>query len=98
MHLQDPVAEADQDHAANDRMVGIEGIAGAAIVRVASPILVQDVINRIIESAEAYSGAVLVPFCGVIENNIQDNFDACLVKGLHHIPKLIYRPQWILSR
>ena len=44
MHFLNPVAQAVHDHAADDRMICVERIAGASVVGISGAVLFQDVI------------------------------------------------------
>ena len=53
VHLLDPVAQAVDDHAADDRMVGVERVAAAGVVGIPRPVALEDVVGRVVEPAEA---------------------------------------------
>src|SRR5262249_54876296 len=96
VHLADPVTETVEDHPAHNRMIGVERVAGAAVVREARPVLFQDVICVVLEPAETQGWSLMVALRGVIENYIENYFDAGAVQRLDHIPKLVHRAQRIL--
>ena len=53
MHLLHPIMQAVDDHAAHHGLVGIERIAGAAVVGVTRLVLLEDVIDLVVEAAKA---------------------------------------------
>src|SRR5262249_28451566 len=67
MHLVDPVSKAVEDHAPNHRMIPIEGVATTAIVGVARPVALKDVVGSVIYPTEAQCWPVLVAFARMIE-------------------------------
>ena len=76
MHHVDPVAETIHDHPPHDGMIGVERVAGAAVVRVAGAIRVENVVRRVVQSAEAQGRPAVVPFSGVVEHDVEDDLDA----------------------
>ena len=98
MHLGDPVAEAVQNEAADDGMVGIEGVAGAAVVGVAGAVGVEDVVGVVLQAAEAERRSALVALGGVVEDNVEDDFQGRPVQRLNHVPELVERPERVLAR
>ena len=76
MHLLYPVPEAVQDHPADDRVIGIQGIPGAGVVGVARAVFLKDVVGGVIQSAKAERGPLVIALRGVVENDIQDDLDA----------------------
>ena len=49
MHLLDPITETVQDHSADDRLIGVERIAGAAVIGIAR-VLVENVISAVVQA------------------------------------------------
>src|SRR4029077_8029578 len=98
MHLLDPITEAVHNHPADDRIVRIECVAGAAVIRVVGTILFENVIGSVAQTAKTEGWPVLVAFGGVIEDNIENEFDTRAMERLNHIPELVQRPEWIPSR
>ena len=96
MHLLDPVMQAVDDHSADDGMVGIEGIAGAADSwRRDRPCVFQDVVGPVFQAPEAQGRTLFVAFGGVVEDHVQDDLDPGPVQGLDHIPEFIQRSQGV---
>ena len=98
VHLLDPVAEAVDDHPADDRMIGVERVAGAAVVGVARAVVFEDVVGRVVESAEAQRRPAVVAFGGVVEDDVENDLDAGPVQRLDHVAKLVDRTERILTR
>ena len=66
-----------------------KSIAGPAVVRVGSLVLVQNVVEAVFEPAEAESRTVFVSFSGVVVDYVENHFDACTMQLFHHGSKLI---------
>src|SRR5438270_6218048 len=52
VHFLDPIAEAIQHQAADNGMGGIESVSCSAVVSVTRPLMLQNVVGTIVESAE----------------------------------------------
>ena len=98
MHFLDPVTKAVHDHAADDRMIGVERVAGAAEIGVAGAVWLEDVVSAVVQSPETQRWAAMVAFRGVIEHHVENDFDARPVQRLDHVAKLVHRAQRILAR
>jgi len=72
MHLFHPIADAIQNHPANDGMIGVEGVSSTAIIGIARAVFFQDVISVVVESTKTESWYRLVAFRCMIENNVKD--------------------------
>ena len=53
VHFLNPKAKAVHDKTANDGMIGVEGISGAAEVGVARVVIVEDIVDGVVQSFEA---------------------------------------------
>src|SRR5271168_5413269 len=93
MHLLYPVAPAVDDYPSNNRMIVVERISSAAEVCIKRPVLLQNVVSVVVQSAEAEGWSGVVTFCCVIEDHVKDDLDACPVQGFDHVAKLIHRRQ-----
>ena len=98
MHLRDPVPQAVEDHAPNDGLIGVERVAGAAVVGVLRAILVEDVVHLVGETAETHSGPRGIPLGGVVIDDVEDHLDAGAVQRLDEVAELIDRTESILAR
>ena len=83
-----PVPQAKEDHLADDRMVAVDGVAAAGVVAVRAAAVVEHVVDAVFQALEAERRAVLVPFGGVIEHDVENHFDAGLVQGADHLFEL----------
>jgi hypothetical protein len=70
-------------------MVRLESVADAGEVRVAGPVLVQDLVKAVFQSSKAQGRTSLVSFGGVVAYHVKDDFDDGTMQFLHHGPKLI---------
>ena len=82
MHLLDPVAKAVHDHAADNRMIGVERVPRAAVVGIAGAVRLQNVVGAVVDSAEAQRGAAMVAFRRVIEHHVENDFDPARCSAL----------------
>src|SRR5207253_9581142 len=89
MCLPDPVAQAIHNQFPDDGMVAIQSVPTARVVGVEALIVFEDVVAAIVDSLEAEDRAELIALVGMVEHDIQDDFDTCFVKRLDHVPKFI---------
>ena len=102
MHLVHPVAQAVPDEPPYDRAVGVHRVAGARVVRVARPVVVQQVVLVVGQAAERERGPLRAPFRGVVVGHVQDHLQACPVESLDQVAELIHgrrgaRPAGVLD-
>ena len=62
VHLGDPVAQAVLDQPAHDRLVGVERVAAATVIGVTRPVVLQDVVDVVGETAVAERRTVIAAF------------------------------------
>ena len=72
-----------QDPFAADRVVAVDGIAASGVVAVVGPIGIEDVVDGVFETFHREHRAPFASFAGVVENHIEDDFDACFMKFPH---------------
>ena len=72
-------------------MIGVERIAGAAVVRKMRAVLLQDVVSVVLEAAEAQRRPPVIALRGVIEDDVQNHFDAGAVQRLDHVAEFVDR-------
>ena len=75
MKLRHPVAQTIEQHHADDGMIAVEGVAGAAKV-VITPVRFQQVVSFVVDAAVGDGRSVFVAFGCVIEYDIKPDFDA----------------------
>ena len=98
MHLGHPVTQAILDHAAHDRLIGIERVAATGVVGITGPVLLENVIGLIGQTAIAQRRPRQAAFRCVIEYNIEDDFESGAVERFDHVPKLIEDCERALQR
>ena len=77
MHFAHPVAQAIQDHAAHDGVVGIQGIACAGeIVIIMAVVLFEQVVSAVFDAFEGKGGPFFIPFASMIEDDVEDDLNA----------------------
>ncbi len=98
VHGFDPVAETVDDQAADDRMIGVERVAGAAVIGVARPIFLKDVVGAVVQPTETQRRPGVVAFRGVVEDDVENDLDARPMQRLDHVAKLVNGTQRVLTR
>ncbi len=98
MHLGNPIPQAVEDHAAHDRLIGVQSIAGTAVIRIARAVLVEDIVHLIGEPAKTEGGPADVPLGGVVVDDVENHFDSRAMQGLDQIAELVDGSQRILPR
>src|SRR5512146_3089681 len=79
-------------------MVGIQGIARTAVIRIAGAVWLQDVVAEVVKATKAQGWPRVVAFGGVVEDDIQDDLDAGLVQRRDYVAKLVHRAERIAAR
>ena len=90
MHVLHPVPQAIDDELLRERVIRVDGVAGAAVVRVAR----QDCSDRADRTCgcrcrETTAWVQLVPFVCVIEHDVENHLDAGLVQRLDQVAKFV---------
>ena len=98
VHLGDPVAEAVLDHPTDDGLIGVEGVAAPAEVRVSRLVLREDVIELVGQPSITERRPVLAAFGRVVEHDIEDHFDTGAVQRLDHVAELVQHAERIRAR
>ena len=99
VHVLDPVAQAVQNHPTNDRVVGIEGVADAAVIDVAGWIPgVHEVVRGVVDSPHRQRRTGHAVLGGVVVHDVQDHFDVGAVQRLDHVAELVDGPGRLLVR
>ena len=78
-----------KDHLTDDGMVPIDRVAASAVVRVVLA-FAEDVVDLVLKTFERERGAFLVAFAGVVEDDVEDDFDAGGMKCLDHLLELTH--------
>ena len=92
------MAQTIEDHPADNGMIGVKRVAGAAVVRIARAVIFQDVVGAVVQSTEAERRAVVIAFGSMVEDHVQNDLDSRPVQRLHHVAKLIDRAKPIPAR
>ena len=98
MHLGDPVSQAVENHAAHDRLIGVQRVSGAAVIGVMRAVLVEDVVHLVGEAAEAEGGSRRISLGGVVVDDVEDHLDARAMQRLDEIAELVDRAEGVLAR
>src|SRR5207253_1169975 len=86
-----PIAEAVHDHPADDGMIGVQRISGAAVIGIACAVLVKNVVSAVVEATETQCWTVMITFRGMVEHNVENHLDTCPVQRLNHGAELGWR-------
>ena len=76
-----PVPQAMEDHLADDRVIAVDRVAAAGVVLVVAAAVAQHVVDAVLQPLEAERRAELVAFAGVVEDDVENHFDARLRAG-----------------
>ena len=82
VHLLHPVAEAVADQAADNRMISVQAVAGATVIGIRGPVRFQYII-RLVGQAPETQGRPMVPSRRMVEDHVQDYFDAGAMQGFY---------------
>ena len=88
MVVVDPVPQAMEDQIADDGVVAVERVAAAGVVAVIPAAVFQHVVDAVLQPFEAERRALLVAFGRVVEDHVEDHFDAGAVQRQHHFLEL----------
>ena len=92
MHLPGPVPEAVDNEFPHGTVGAVQGVPSPGVVRVRMVGIVGGhVIGAVVDGLEAESGAGLVTLSCVVVHHVEEDLDARLVQGLHHLAKLLNR-------
>ncbi len=97
MHLAHPVTQTIYDQAAHDGVITVERVAAAGEVEILM-LRVEQVVSKILKAAQRKSRTHVIALGGMIENDVEDHFDARAVQRLHHISEFIHRAERMLPR
>ena len=90
MHLLHPKAQAVHHQLQQPGLTDVEGIAAAAVVVVAVPLLGwQAVAAGVVQTAPAQRGAERVALGGVVEDHVEQHLDAGRMQAAHHAAELL---------
>src|SRR5947209_6355144 len=79
-------------------MIRVERVPGAAVVRIARPVLFEDVVGAVVQPAEAERRPQVVALRGMIEDNVENNLEAGPVQRFDHVAKLVHWTKGVLTR
>ena len=71
-----PMPQAEENQLADDRMVAIDRVAAAGIVAVVAAAVAEHVVDAVFQPLEAEGRAEFVAFGRVVEDDVEDHFDA----------------------
>ena len=83
MHLDDPEPQTVHDQIADHRMVAVHGVAAAGVVAIGARVAVRHVVGGVVDAPERRRRSDHLAFAGVIEDDIEDDFDSGGVEIAH---------------
>ena len=93
MILLDPTPHAFQNHPARMSVFGVQRVSRAGVIDIrVFRISRRHVITAVVNSFQTIARTKLVSFSRMVENNIQEHFDACPMQLFDHLPKLLGCP------
>ena len=98
MHLGDPVPQTVLDHPPHDRLVGVQRVAAPAVVVIPRSVVLEDVVDVVGQAPIAERRSVGSAFGGVIEDHVEDDFDARAMQRLHHVAEFVEHGQRLRAR
>ena len=98
MHLRNPVPQAIENHVADDDLIGVQRVPGAAVVGVLRAIAIEDVVHLVREAAEAQGGSRGIPLGRVVVDDVEDHLDAGAVQRLDEVAELIDGAEGVLAQ
>src|SRR5262245_18567885 len=98
MHFLRPVAQTIQDHSADNRVIHVECIAGAAVVCVAGSICFEHVVSAVVQSPKADSWPCMIAFRRMVKHYVEYYFDPCPMQRFYHVAKVVDWPKRTSSR
>src|SRR5579883_678950 len=86
--LADPVAQTFDDQLLRNRVIAVERVPAAAEIHVIAEVpRHQKIITAVVDALEREDRAEVIAFVGVIEDDVEDHFDAGAVEGFDHVTK-----------
>ena len=98
MHVADPVPQAVEDQATHHRVVRVQRVPGAGVVRVPRAVWLEEVVRLVVEAAERQCGALVTPFRRVVVHDVENHLDARAVQRLHEVAELVDGTQRVPTR
>ena len=101
MHLLNPISKTRQNESPNNGVISIEGVTATTEIRVVTEfglgirLLLGNVVGRVLETLETEGRADFVALSRMVVYDVQDDFDACAVQGLHHVSEFVQHAKWI---
>ena len=91
VHLGHPVPEAVHDQLQHARASHVEGVPAAGeVLVVARRVRLQPVVGRVVDAAQRDRRPEMIPFRGVVVDDVEDDFEPCGVQRPHHHLELAY--------
>ena len=82
MHPAYPIAQAILDQPAHNRLIGVKCVAAAGVVGVTRLVFLDDVVKIVGKAAMAQRETTMAALRGVIEDHIENDFDAGAMERL----------------
>src|SRR5579864_6881791 len=90
MHVHDPVTKHIPNELPHNGMICVKRVANSRKVFIVSEaVLLQHVEDRVLNTAQRNRGSQLICLGRVVQDDIQDHFNACAVKSLDHLSEVL---------
>ena len=89
VHLLHPVAQRVHHQAQRLRKIQIHGVAAAGVIDVVGAVVLQAVVGRVVDPAEAQRGARFAALGGVVEHHVDDHLQPGGVQRGDHPAELV---------
>ena len=83
-----PVAQAQKDELSHNRVVAVDRVAATGVVAVIRSTVTQHVVDPVFQPLERKRRPKLIALGCVVENHVQNHFDAGSVQRPHHLFEL----------
>src|SRR5262249_60737739 len=86
VRLANPIAQAFDDQLLGNWMVAVEGVTATGEIHVILQVRRhEEVMGAVIDAPERKRRPQVIPFVGVIEHHVENDFDSGSMQGLPHI-------------
>src|SRR5262249_54984728 len=87
--MSDPVPQAVADEAAHHRVVRVERVAGAGVIRIARAVLLEEVVPPVVGASKAERRSPVLTFRRMVVHDVQDDLEPGTMERLDEVPELI---------